>query len=339
MGRRPRTLHSRPSGSVPGSGHVLVAAEFGVPVTPREPDLAFDPKAACAPLRLASRTWGCCRTVASSRRATSPPPKTLFDRSGPLRAALMFRRDRFDKALATLFITAYACRRCHRTCGDSRAGQTQDAVGSEDQQAKQKLIECALKLFAEHGRDRVSVRQIAAEAGVTHGSIRYHFGTKDKLYLAAVTHLGIEGALDAIPKMPTTPGSLDEAKDQLRRFVHSFVGFQASVGENRVAALGLMQAEVSRDGGPDKVFYHKVIKPGHERLKAIVSRIRPDIEDDKTLEILTFNIIFQCVMIRIGRGTIMKLLGTRSLTKRDLALIADLIVNVALGGLEALDAP
>ncbi|MEM7309026.1 MAG: CerR family C-terminal domain-containing protein [Planctomycetota bacterium] len=210
-------------------------------------------------------------------------------------------------------------------------------MSARDQEVKQKLVESALKLFAEHGRDRVSVRQIAAEAGVTHGSIRHYFGTKDNLYIAALTQPGLQIPFEDPQGAADVPLSREEAEQYLRRFVRRFVGFQAKVGEDNVAALGLMQAEVSRDGGPDPVFYKQIIRPGHEHLKTIVSRIRPDITDDKVLEILTFNIIFQCVMIRIARRTIPKLLRTRRVTKRDLALIADLIVSVTLGGLRAFD--
>ena len=206
---------------------------------------------------------------------------------------------------------------------------------SEEQEVRQRLIDTALRLFAEHGRDHVSLRQIAAEAGVTHGSIRYHFGTKDKLFLTAVMQMAPNSTLDDLVA-PLSLSSREEAEEALRQIVQRFVLFQARVGEDRSAALGLMQAEVTRDGGPDRVFFRTVMKPGHARLKAVIARIRPDITDDKTLEILAFNVIFQCVMVRIGRGTIMKLLGTRRLAKADISLISDLIVSVTLNGLRGL---
>lgn len=39
----------------------------------------------------------------------------------------------------------------------------------------------ALRLFAELGPDRVSLRRIAAEAGVSHGLVIHHFGSKEGL--------------------------------------------------------------------------------------------------------------------------------------------------------------
>jgi len=45
-----------------------------------------------------------------------------------------------------------------------------------------RIHEAATELFAEHGFEGASVRDIAAQAGVTVGSINYYFGSKDALY-------------------------------------------------------------------------------------------------------------------------------------------------------------
>lgn len=55
-------------------------------------------------------------------------------------------------------------------------------VGSNaDQTTAARIRDAALRLFAAHGFDRTSVRQIAAEAGVPVGLVNYHFGSKDGL--------------------------------------------------------------------------------------------------------------------------------------------------------------
>lgn len=45
-----------------------------------------------------------------------------------------------------------------------------------------RIQDAATSLFAHHGFEGVSVRDIAAKAGVTVGSINYYFGSKDALY-------------------------------------------------------------------------------------------------------------------------------------------------------------
>ncbi|MEM8885267.1 MAG: CerR family C-terminal domain-containing protein [Planctomycetota bacterium] len=204
---------------------------------------------------------------------------------------------------------------------------------------KQRLIEAAMKLFTDRGPDDVSLRDIAAEAGVTHGSIRYHFGTKEDLYLTVVDRLG--SVSDTLPELPPKAElerlTRKEAERQLRAMVHRFVRFQARMGADNVSAHKMLQAEISRDGGPDPLFYKRVIKPGHEHLKLIIRGVRPDIEDEEALEILAFNLIFQCVMVRIAQGIIKKRLRTRRLKHDTVERIAELIADVSIFGLRKVD--
>ena len=48
---------------------------------------------------------------------------------------------------------------------------------------KGRISESASRLFAERGKDGVSVRDICAAAAVNLAAIGYHFGGKDELYL------------------------------------------------------------------------------------------------------------------------------------------------------------
>ena len=51
---------------------------------------------------------------------------------------------------------------------------------------KERILNTAEHLFAEHGFAGASVRSITAEAGVDLGAVRYHFGSKDGLFSAVV---------------------------------------------------------------------------------------------------------------------------------------------------------
>jgi AcrR family transcriptional regulator len=59
----------------------------------------------------------------------------------------------------------------------------QDSAGTDEAQAatKQAVFNAAERLFALHGFQNVSVRDITAEAGVNLASVNYHFGSKDAL--------------------------------------------------------------------------------------------------------------------------------------------------------------
>lgn len=67
---------------------------------------------------------------------------------------------------------------------------------AEDLTARARIRDAALRLFAEHGPDGTTIRDIAREAGVSGGLIRHHFGSKDDLRAACDSY-----ALDQIMRI------------------------------------------------------------------------------------------------------------------------------------------
>jgi len=60
---------------------------------------------------------------------------------------------------------------------------------SDDRTTRAVIRDEALRLFAERGPDAVTVRQIAAAAGVSPGLVSHHFGSKDGLRQAVDAHV------------------------------------------------------------------------------------------------------------------------------------------------------
>lgn len=52
----------------------------------------------------------------------------------------------------------------------------------------EKLADCAFRLFARRGIDQVTLDAVAAEAGVTKGSLYWHYKSKDEIIRAACGH-------------------------------------------------------------------------------------------------------------------------------------------------------
>lgn len=59
----------------------------------------------------------------------------------------------------------------------------------DDRTARAVIRDEALRLFGAHGPDAVSVRKVAAAAGVSPGLVIHHFGTKDGLRAAVDAHV------------------------------------------------------------------------------------------------------------------------------------------------------
>lgn len=61
-----------------------------------------------------------------------------------------------------------------------------------EDEVRASLLAAATDLFAELGPSQVTVRQIAAAAGVNHGLVHYYFGSKDGLLSAVLDHCAAE---------------------------------------------------------------------------------------------------------------------------------------------------
>ena len=52
---------------------------------------------------------------------------------------------------------------------------------TSQQSTKERILSAAEVLFARHGFDGASLRQLTAAAGVNLAAVNYHFGSKDRL--------------------------------------------------------------------------------------------------------------------------------------------------------------
>ena len=84
------------------------------------------------------------------------------------------------------------------------------------------ILEVALGTFTERGFDGSSTRHIAAQAKVNHGLIPYYFGTKEKLWQAAVDLAfgGMKAGIDRLLEDPTILDDRERASRMIRTHVH-----------------------------------------------------------------------------------------------------------------------
>ncbi|MEM6550733.1 MAG: CerR family C-terminal domain-containing protein [Planctomycetota bacterium] len=202
---------------------------------------------------------------------------------------------------------------------------------------KRRLIETALVLFTRQGYRSTSLRQIAEHAGVSHGSVRYHFGSKRVLYKTAMGSMRPENMGMHFPRVPPAEEmTQDQAVRLFEENVTALARVMARVGEQPEVARAYIENEGGPGEAPNPEFYRRVIAPGHEAMKRTIRAMRPDLQDERTLEILVFNVIGQCLALRMGRGVVLKRLKKRTLTQRDIDEFAKRIVEVSLAGVRAL---
>jgi AcrR family transcriptional regulator len=89
---------------------------------------------------------------------------------------------------------------------------------------REEILELSAPLFARHGYDGVSMRDVAAAVGLTQAALYYHFSDKDQLYLDAVAYefRGRGTALKDILAGDGTPW------ERLKRFVAELARMMAT---------------------------------------------------------------------------------------------------------------
>lgn len=68
-------------------------------------------------------------------------------------------------------------------------GRPRLSESAQQDDSRERLLEAAIKLFARHGYDPVTTGAVAQEAGLTQSMVHYHFGSKHKLWEAAIHRL------------------------------------------------------------------------------------------------------------------------------------------------------
>jgi TetR/AcrR family transcriptional regulator, repressor for neighboring sulfatase len=111
------------------------------------------------------------------------------------------------------------------------------------------VLEAASELFAEKGPTATSIREVAARAGVNHGLLHRHFGSKSQLLAATLQYLADSGA--ALHESGAPAAQLEAAQElQARVMVRSVLdGFPIEELQKRFPGMErfLQQVRVGHD--------------------------------------------------------------------------------------------
>jgi AcrR family transcriptional regulator len=139
-------------------------------------------------------------------------------------------------------------------------------VNDSSNETRELILVAALKAFAERGFDGATTRQIAKSAGVNHGLIPYYFGTKPKLWRAAVDRAfaQLEAGLD----MVLDDTSIPDDRERTRLLIRRFIRFVAQNPE----FVKLMNDEGKRRGPRMRWLVDRHVKRLYAAIKAQMQR-------------------------------------------------------------------
>lgn len=131
---------------------------------------------------------------------------------------------------------------------------------------QQLILQTALREFSEKGFDGATARDIASVAGVNHGLIRYYFGTKEKLWRAAVDLAFAE--LNAGLARVTSDPDVSNERESTRQLIRNYVRYVARKPE----FVRLMHDEGKRKGPRMRWMVDRHVKPIYEAMAELMSR-------------------------------------------------------------------
>ncbi len=210
---------------------------------------------------------------------------------------------------------------------------TEDLPREDD--ARSRLIAAAGPVFARHGFDRATVREICREAGTNIASVGYYFGDKFGLYRAVIRHI----RRHCQSAHPEPEGSGCSPRQRLHLLISHMLS-QMLAGDDSGWESQLMMREMNHPTGVFTEIVEESFRPGFELLKRTIAELSPpDVKQD-VLEKLALSVVGQCLYYRVGSGVVRQLLPPErlrtSFTSDALALhITAVIIAAAEDGLSS----
>ena len=206
-------------------------------------------------------------------------------------------------------------------------------------ETRQRVLEAASALFAEHGFHGTTARDIAERAGVNLAAAHYHFGSKESLYLEV-----LRAPFDAITAALERRGARLTAGVRATRA--AFEGLlRARVLAMLEILLGpppglhgtLMMREMCDPSAALPHIVRQFIEPVKRETEEIIARLEPALPRT-AVERCMFSIVGQVFFYRTQLPTFPHLCPDLRLDRAGLEAIADHIASFSLGGMRALAA-
>ncbi len=158
---------------------------------------------------------------------------------------------------------------------------------SEDQsrEVKERLLDTAEKLFAEHGFNGTSVRDITSEAGCNVAAVNYHFGGKEKLYVDVFHRLMVmlrEVRVEGINKLMSEKGDEVTLEELLRVFSEVFIAPIMDKSGGR-GLMKLWMREMIDHRLPGRMFIEETVQPVMSSLLGAMLKIYPNLDRTKAI--------------------------------------------------------
>lgn len=198
-------------------------------------------------------------------------------------------------------------------------------VDSNPEQTRERLIEAAGEVFAEHGFRAATIRDICQRGKANVAAVNYHFGDKQNLYLEAVkcAHCSGPGLIDVVWPAEWTP------QHKLRVFIKKWL--EHYLDSSRPSwHMRLMLREMTDPTDACAKLVESYIRPMANTLRGIIRELLPQGHLEHNSMLIGFSIVGQCLFYKVHRPVVELLMGPDEFAKLNIDLLADHIARFSL---------
>jgi AcrR family transcriptional regulator len=182
----------------------------------------------------------------------------------------------------------------------------QPATASHDHDAtRARLINAAGDVFAEHGFQAATVRDICTRAGANVAAVNYHFRDKAGLYLAVLRHSMTAGT--GHPEPRDAAALAETPEEALRLMIAAMLLRMHNPAAGRACHLRIMVHEMAQPTDALPRVVEEIIGPNYAAMRQILSRLLNRPPDADVTRLCAHSIIGQVVHYAHA-GPVIKLL-------------------------------
>ena len=203
---------------------------------------------------------------------------------------------------------------------------------------RQRLLDAATTLFAEHGFHRTTARDIAELAEVNLAAANYHFGSKRDLYLE-VLRAGFAGIRAALTRrhadVPPPEALVRLPRKRIERLLAARIltMFEMVVGPPPGLHARLMQREMTDPSEALPIIVDEFIRPMRNELQVLIAALEPSL-DEASVERCANSVIGQAIFYRFCRPALLQMLGADEFPRGIATALAEHVAEFTIGGVE-----
>ncbi len=169
---------------------------------------------------------------------------------------------------------------------------------------RDRILEAAGEVFAEHGFRYATVREICRRAGVNIAAVNYYFRDKENLYIAVVKYWR-EAAFQKYP-LDLRIDDRKPPEEYLKAFIRLFLLRVLEEGQTswfwKLVAKEYIEPTAALD-----TLVEETIRPTFQFLASIVQRLVEKPVSDETTRLCCLSIVSQCLFFVYAKSVVKKL--------------------------------